>query len=369
MANASILAAFERMWQQINVALSKKSDSNHNHDSKYDINGAASAALDSAKSYVDEKLSNLSSVGKSTTGKEYYVDGETQAAQPGAEIFNDYEENIAYGLCSHAEGMITAAYGDCAHTEGYDTVARGVWAHAEGSSTGANGNGAHAEGSGSYAEGDWSHAEGEGTISAGDASHAENLRTTASGEAAHAEGIDTVASGEAQHVQGRCNIEDSDAEGNPLNTYAHIIGNGDINNRSNAHTVDWDGNAWYAGDVYVGGESQGVESKKLATEEFVNSMIGGAGGGSAPRFTTIMLSEANWVSDSGLWSQSITVNGATANSKIDLCPTAIQFNDLQNSSTALTVQNDNGAITAWAIGGKPVQDYTIQAMITEVVAV
>lgn len=27
------------------------------------------------------------------------------------------------------------------------------------------------------------------------------------------------------------------------------MGNGDPLNRSNAHTVDWDGNAWFAGSV------------------------------------------------------------------------------------------------------------------------
>ena len=35
--------------------------------------------------------------------------------------------------------------------------------------------------------------------------------------------------------------------------YAHIVGNGaplgDENARSNAHTLDWEGNAWFAGSV------------------------------------------------------------------------------------------------------------------------
>ena len=58
-----------------------------------------------------------------------------------------------------------------------------------------------------------------------------------------------------------------------MQNYAHIVGNGESDTtRSNAYTLDWDGNAWYAGDVYVGSEG-GVNrdggSKKLATEEFV----------------------------------------------------------------------------------------------------
>jgi hypothetical protein len=47
--------------------------------------------------------------------------------------------------------------------------------------------------------------------------------------------------------------------------YAHIVGNGWGNgSRSNAHTLDWDGNAWFAGDVYVGGTGQDdPNAKKL----------------------------------------------------------------------------------------------------------
>jgi hypothetical protein len=46
------------------------------------------------------------------------------------------------------------------------------------------------------------------------------------------------------------------------------------NSRSNAHTLDWQGNAWYSGDVYVGstsGTNKDEGSKKLATEDFVNA--------------------------------------------------------------------------------------------------
>jgi hypothetical protein len=33
--------------------------------------------------------------------------------------------------------------------------------------------------------------------------------------------------------------------------YAHIVGNGTKDSdRSNIHTLDWNGNAWYAGKIY-----------------------------------------------------------------------------------------------------------------------
>lgn len=82
----------------------------------------------------------------------------------------------------------------------------------------------------------------------GEYSHAEGSGTTASGYASHAEGIFTTASGECSHVQGKYNVADSQ------NKYAYIVGNGVSNiNRSNAHTLDWNGVPWYQGRPQFGG--------------------------------------------------------------------------------------------------------------------
>ena len=63
-----------------------------------------------------------------------------------------------------------------------------------------------------------------------------------------------------------------DSEGNLI-----TVGKGTgENNRSNAHTLDWQGNAWYSGDVYVGstsGKNKDEGSKKLATEEYVDEKL------------------------------------------------------------------------------------------------
>lgn len=76
----------------------------------------------------------------------------------------------------------------------------------------------------------------------GQAATAEGFNTEASGAGSHAENYGTKAIGLHQHVQGRFNIPDSNL--------AHIVGNGNSDsNRSNAHTLDWNGNAWFAGDV------------------------------------------------------------------------------------------------------------------------
>ena len=92
--------------------------------------------------------------------------------------------------------------------------------------------------------GDCSFAEGWNTTASGNYSHAEGCYSIASGDKAHAEGFGTIASGSRSHAQGTYNIADDSS------LYAHIVGNGSSDiHRSNAHTLDWSGNAWYAGTV------------------------------------------------------------------------------------------------------------------------
>ena len=174
---------------------------------------------------------------------------------------------IASGTQSHAEGMVTKAIGKYCHSEGYYTEAgenkNTQGAHAEGFETKALKDGAHAEGSGTEASGEASHAEGIACIATGNASHAEGDSCLALGEAAHAEGAGTEAF-DYQHVQGIYNIPDED-----LN-YMHIVGNGmDGDNRSNAHTLDWDGNAWYAGNVSSG--MPPTNANHLANKAYVDA--------------------------------------------------------------------------------------------------
>ena len=179
------------------------------------------------------------------------------------------KDTIASGNRSHAEGVNTRASESASHAEGAGATASGYASHAEGGSTKASSDYSHAEGASTIASGNCSHAEGNHTTASESASHAEGDNTTASGAVSHAEGGCTTAQGNNQHVQGKFNIADT--------TSAHIVGNGSsISNRSNAHTLDWSGNAWFAGDVYTGstsGKNKDDGSKKLATEEFVTNLV------------------------------------------------------------------------------------------------
>ena len=152
------------------------------------------------------------------------------------------------GNYSIALGFCTEASGNYSFSQGRKTTASGNYSHAEGVSTTASGNYSHAEGNATTSSGNASHAEGISTTASGVASHAEGISTTASNYYSHAEGFGTKASSSNQHVQGKCNIEDTAGK------YAHIVGNGTSDTaRSNAHTLDWNGNAWYKGTVSCDG--------------------------------------------------------------------------------------------------------------------
>ena len=190
--------------------------------------------------------------GEIVTGKSYIIDDKEVISRPGAEIFNR-DVNIATGYYSHAEGSYTTASGYASHAEG-SSHALSSYSHAEGLNTTASHQG--------------SHAEGFKTTASGNSSHSEGSNTTASGDFSHAEGYHTVASGRWQHVQGKHNIEDTEDK------YAHIVGNGISNTKpSNAHTVDWSGNGWFAGKISQ--EGTPTEDKDVINKAYLETRLSG----------------------------------------------------------------------------------------------
>lgn len=175
---------------------------NHNHDSLY-YNGKCCVSLSDG---VLRPVGSMDFGSQNIPWNNIYVVNS---------ISLNRKANTTIGRNSTAFGSNTEASGTASHAEGYETTASDTASHAEGYKTTASGYYSHAEGSNNEASGTDSHAEGD----------------------------HTVASGDSQHVQGQYNIEDSS------NTYADIIGNGTNKKRSNAATVDWSGNAWYAGTI------------------------------------------------------------------------------------------------------------------------
>lgn len=216
----------------------------------------------------------------------------------------DRKANQTVGANSFAVGQYVTASGANSHSEGYNTTASGAKSHAEGEDSQATGRATHAEGYQSTASGSISHAEGNTTVASGDYSHAEGWITQASGNSSHAEGYKTTANGAASHASGmfndeldlitnwatntsysigdytkynnayyRCKEANNDEtfdstkwDGISWNTIqAFVVGNGiDSDNKSNAMTLDWTGDAHFNGNVFVDANADGTGGNKLA---------------------------------------------------------------------------------------------------------
>lgn len=84
------------------------------------------------------------------------------------------------------------------------------------------------------------------------------------------------------------------------------------------------------------------------------------------RIAYISLPASKWQGSESPYSQVVSVPGATKNSQVDLTPSAEQLSIFHNKDLAFVTENNNGVITVYAIGQKPMNDYTIQATLTEV---
>lgn len=153
--------------------------------------------------------------------------------------------NVASGSYACAMGDSSTAVGPYSYAFGYIATARGSSSFAFGPTAIASGSHAYAFGEGASASGIYSFTEG--------------AHSAAVSPYSHALGYNTVAQGTYQLVQGRYNVSDN------ANKYAHIVGNGTNSARSNAHTLDWSGNAWYAGDVQATIDGSTVSMSDLLT--------------------------------------------------------------------------------------------------------
>ena len=226
------------------------------------------------------------------------------------------KKNTTVGMASFAFGLNVEASGTCSRATGITTKASGNYSIAEGYSSTATGQSAHAEGSRANASGINSHSEGTQTTASAEASHSEGTQTTAGGTGSHAEGCGTLANTCLLHTEGRynqsatiypewaantayvigdkvsynnigfmCIIDNSDAEWNNAHWQiiyhnsekALIIGNGTSDNaRSNAYALDWTGNAYYMGNVYVGAGADSTGGTKLVSQtDYASSRAGG----------------------------------------------------------------------------------------------
>ena len=82
-----------------------------------------------------------------------------------------------------------------------------------------------------------------------------------------------------QHVQGKYNVVDCKGK------YAHIVGNGeDDSNRSNAHTLDWNGVPWYQGRPQFGGTAMDNGSQTVMANGDKEIIFASSTAGSTKKF-------------------------------------------------------------------------------------
>lgn len=81
---------------------------------------------------------------------------------------------------------------------------------------------------------------------------------------------------------------------------------------------------------------------------------------------SVTLRANSWSGSGTSYSQVVAISGVTASTKVDLQPTAAQLAEFHHNVLALVAENDGGTVTVYAIGDKPMNDYTIQITKTEV---
>ena len=91
------------------------------------------------------------------------------------------------------------------------------------------------------------------------------------------------------------------------------------------------------------------------------------GGGASARLGSITLLSSKWVTEEeSLHSQVVKISGITAQSKVDLLPSVEQLAIFHNKDVAFVTENEDGVLTVFAIGDKPLLNYTMDVQITEV---
>lgn len=100
------------------------------------------------------------------------------------------------------------------------------------------------------------------------------------------------------------------------------------------------------------------------TQLYINSIIGTP----PPIISYINLPASKWQDEEedDLYSQVVSISGVTENSKIDINPSVEQLAIFHKKDIAFVTENEDGVVTVYCIGQKPVNDYSMQVTITEV---
>lgn len=331
----------------------------------------------------------------------------------------------ASGNTSHAEGNNTTASASFSHAEGSATTASNFASHAEGDSTTASGDSSHAEGYHTLASSAYQHTQGKYNVEDDNGVYADIVGWgTANNARKNISALDTDGN---LHLKGKVFIEcEDDSTGGTelggsdvfiaeygVTTYQEIddaynsgktilaFDDGrtymfagkatkyvDINiltyyrfytiwTASQGKYIEcylWSDytNNWNSG-YFVQTETTGYKKTVIdyttkdsnyyypttkAVYDFASPKI---------KVTNVTLATGSWVASGNNYEQTVTISGATENSRIDVQPDATVITRLVDDGViAIYFQNDSGTIKAVSVGEKPSTNITVQVSITEV---
>lgn len=109
---------------------------------------------------------------------------------------------------------------------------------------------------------------------------------------------------------------------------------------------------------------------KKYTKSYVDEHGGGGGGGGSSVTCKSLTLSTSWVGNASPYTQTVSISGYTVTSKtkVDLTADEAAIAVMQASGTErIYISQNNGQLTAYAIGGKPTASMTVNAIIQEVV--
>lgn len=225
-------------------------------ESKVNISGDGVKLYDEDGNVGTEIKSGFVQVGQSD-------DGHTTIQEDGMDIYGGNGSinlaHIGYDNGNAQSGQSVAPFYTFGRRASGSGVSVGNYSVAEGYANIASGYASHAGGAEAIASGNCSCAVGNQVSAIGECARAEGDNTNANGICSYARGYAVNANGDYQSAIGKWNVADS--------VNALVIGNGqDNNSKSNALAIDWDGNARFKGDVYVGCNADSTGGRKVTSQ-------------------------------------------------------------------------------------------------------
>jgi hypothetical protein len=123
--------------------------------------------------------------------------------------------------------------------------------------------------------------------------------------------------------------------------------------------------------AWVDGDAQEIEVEEMDyidLEPSIEERLTAIEQTHSPKFINSVTLYANsWVGDASPYTQVVEIDGVTPYSMINLQPSTEQLSIFYEKDLAFVAENEDGVITVSCIGHKPLNDYTIQITLTEVI--